>query len=74
MEKKEKLADAIQEKKRVVEEGEDVERSKNMDYSIEDNENWEKKLKQKARNARFEFDGAFSPCLGYLWLIKLLRR
>ncbi|TIB17453.1 hypothetical protein E3P77_00164 [Wallemia ichthyophaga] len=58
LEKKEKLADAIQEKKRVVEEGEDVERSKNMDYSIEDNENWEKKLKQKARNARFEFDDA----------------
>ena len=59
-EKKEKLADALQEKKRVVEDGEDVERAKNMEYSIEDNDKWEKKQKQKARNAKFEFDGELS--------------
>lgn len=58
-EKREKLADAIQEKKRALEGGEDVERSKNMEYSIEDNERWEKKLKDKARQANAEFDGAF---------------
>ncbi|TIA87064.1 hypothetical protein E3P99_03425 [Wallemia hederae] len=57
-EKKEKLADALQEKKRAVEDGEDVERAKNMEYSIEDNDKWEKKQKQKARNAKFEFDDA----------------
>lgn len=58
-EKREKLADAIQEKKRALEGDEDVERSKNMEYSIEDNERWEKKLKDKARQANAEFDGAF---------------
>lgn len=57
-EKREKLADAIQEKKRALEGGEDVERSKNMEYSIEDNERWEKKLKDKARQANAEFDDA----------------
>ncbi|TIB67015.1 hypothetical protein E3Q24_04294 [Wallemia mellicola] len=57
-EKRDKLADAIQEKKRALEGGEDVERSKNMEYSIEDNERWEKKLKDKARQSNAEFDDA----------------
>lgn len=39
--------------------GEDVERAKNWDWTIEENENWEKKLAQKARRADYEFHGAF---------------
>ena len=37
--------------------GEDVERAKNWDWTIEDNENWEKKLARKARRADYEFHG-----------------
>ena len=56
-EKQEKLSEVLQEKRRAIDEGEDVGRSKNLDYSIEDNEKWEKKLKQKARNGKADFDG-----------------
>jgi len=37
------------------ERGEDVEREKNWEWTIEENENWEKKLARKARRADFEF-------------------
>jgi hypothetical protein len=41
--------------------GEDAERRKNWEWTIEENEAWEKKLKRKARRADFEFHGAFPP-------------
>ena len=41
------------------ERGEDVERQKNWEYTIEENDLWEKKLKRKKRRADFEFHGAF---------------
>jgi pre-mRNA-splicing factor SYF2 len=34
-----------------------VERRKNWEYTIEENEAWEKRLKRKARRADFEFHG-----------------
>ncbi|KAH9077759.1 SYF2-domain-containing protein [Lactarius deliciosus] len=37
------------------ERGEDVERQKNWEWTIEENEEWEKKLARKARRADFEF-------------------
>lgn len=37
--------------------GEDVERSKNWHYTIEENDNWEKRLKRKKTRADFEFHG-----------------
>ena len=40
-----------------VERGEDVERQKNWEYTIEENEEWEKKLARKKRRADFEFHG-----------------
>jgi pre-mRNA-splicing factor SYF2 len=43
------------------ERGEDVEREKNWEWTIEENENWEKKLARKARRADFEFHGMSSP-------------
>lgn len=42
------------------ERGEDVERAKNWEWTIEENDEWEKKLARKARRADFEFHGAFS--------------
>ncbi|OAX31259.1 hypothetical protein K503DRAFT_814208, partial [Rhizopogon vinicolor AM-OR11-026] len=35
--------------------GEDVERQKNWEWTIEENENWEKKKTRKARRADYEF-------------------
>ena len=39
------------------ERGEDVERQKNWEYTIEENDEWEKKKARKARRADFEFHG-----------------
>ena len=39
------------------ERGEDVERNKNWEWTIEENEEWEKKKRRKERNADFEFHG-----------------
>jgi pre-mRNA-splicing factor SYF2 len=41
--------------------GEDAERRKNWEWTIEENDAWEKKLKRKARRADFEFHGTFIP-------------
>ena len=35
--------------------GEDVERKKNWEYTIEENDEWEKKQARKTRRADFEF-------------------
>ena len=42
------------------ERGEDVERAKNWEYTIEENDEWEKKLARKARRADFSFNGQSS--------------
>lgn len=42
------------------ERGEDVERQKNWEWTIEENNEWEKKQARKARRADFEFHSAFS--------------
>ena len=41
--------------------GEDVEREKNWEWTIEENEAWESKLARKARRADFEFHGTPLP-------------
>lgn len=41
-----------------------MERDKNWEWTIEENEEWEKKLARKARRADFEFHGAML-CLGF---------
>jgi pre-mRNA-splicing factor SYF2 len=46
------------EKLEAEETGEDLERKRNWEYSIEDNERWEKKLARKERRAQFEFTGS----------------
>ncbi|EEB90725.1 hypothetical protein MPER_11029, partial [Moniliophthora perniciosa FA553] len=55
LERQRKLADMLRTNADAEERGEDVERAKNWEYTIEDNDNWEKKLARKARRADFEF-------------------
>ena len=61
LEKQRKLAETLRVKADAEERGEDVERQKNWEWTIEENEEWEKKLARKARKADFEFHGTFSP-------------
>ena len=58
LEKQRKLAEVLRSKADAEERGEDVEREKNWEWTIEENEEWEKKLARKARRADFEFHGA----------------
>jgi len=60
LEKQRKLAEILRTKADAEERGEDVERLKNWEWTIEENDEWEKKLARKARRADFEFHGAFS--------------
>jgi pre-mRNA-splicing factor SYF2 len=57
LERQRKLAETLRLKADAEERGEDVERHKNWEWSIEDNDNWEKKKARKARRADFEFHG-----------------
>jgi SYF2 splicing factor len=67
LEKQRKLAETLRLRADAEERGEDVERQKNWEWTIEENEEWEKKLARKARKADFEFHGmfyfAFTYCL-----------
>jgi pre-mRNA-splicing factor SYF2 len=58
LEKQRKLAETLRLKADAEERGEDVERAKNWEWTIEDNDEWEKKQARKARRADFEFHGA----------------
>ncbi|EDR10296.1 uncharacterized protein LACBIDRAFT_233184, partial [Laccaria bicolor S238N-H82] len=55
LEKQRKLAEVLRSKADAEERGEDVERAKNWGWTIEENDEWEKKLARKARRADFEF-------------------
>jgi len=55
LEKQRKLAETLRLRADAEERGEDVERQKNWEWTVEENEGWEKKLARKARRADFEF-------------------
>ncbi|KAF5384128.1 hypothetical protein D9615_003353 [Tricholomella constricta] len=55
LERQRKLAETLRSKAEAEENGEDVDRAKNWEWTIEENDNWEKKLARKARRADFEF-------------------
>ncbi|CAA7266189.1 unnamed protein product [Cyclocybe aegerita] len=55
LERQKKLAETLRLKADAEERGEDVERQKNWEYTIEENDEWEKKLARKKRRADFEF-------------------
>ncbi|KIY49738.1 mRNA splicing factor SYF2 [Fistulina hepatica ATCC 64428] len=50
-----KLAETLREKADAEERGEDVDRLKNWEWTIEENDEWEKKQARKRRRADFEF-------------------
>ncbi|KAL9709344.1 Pre-mRNA-splicing factor SYF2 [Leucoagaricus gongylophorus] len=55
LERQRKLAETLRLKVDAEERGEDVERQKNWEWTIEDNDNWEKKQARKRRRADYEF-------------------
>ena len=55
IERQRKLAETLRIKADAEDRGEDVERKKNWEYTIEENDEWEKKQARKARRADFEF-------------------
>ena len=60
LERKRVKAEALSERLDAAETGEDLERKRNWDYDIGDNERWEKKKSRKATRAKFELTGASS--------------
>ncbi|KAF8328687.1 SYF2 splicing factor-domain-containing protein [Cantharellus anzutake] len=58
LERERKLAETLREKADAEEAGEDLERKRNWEYSIEENDEWEKRLKRKAGRADFQFHDA----------------
>lgn len=60
LEKQRKLAAILREKADAEEKGLDTERKKNWEWTIEENDAWEKKLKRKKGRADFEFHGKHS--------------
>lgn len=61
MERQRKLAETLRQKADAEDNGKDIERQKNWEWTIEENDEWEKKLARKARRADFEFRG--TSCL-----------
>lgn len=57
MERQRKLAETLRQKADAEDRGEDIERQKNWEYTIEENDEWEKKQARKARRADFSFNG-----------------
>lgn len=61
MERQRKLAETLRQKADAEDRGEDIERQKNWEYTIEENDEWEKKQARKARRADFSFNGELYP-------------
>lgn len=57
VERQRKLAETLRSQADAEARGEDAERAKNWEWTVEENEEWEKKLARKARRADFEFHG-----------------
>jgi pre-mRNA-splicing factor SYF2 len=57
LERKRKQAETFAEKLEAQDDGTDLERKQAWQYSIADNEAWDKKLAKKARRSQFEFTG-----------------
>jgi hypothetical protein len=58
LERQQQLAEDLRLKIRASEGGVDVKRAENWQWTIEENELWEKKKARKARRADFEFHGS----------------
>jgi len=60
IEKQRRLAGILREKVDAQENGVDVERTRNWEYSIDEDQEWQKRLEKKARRADFEFHGVYN--------------
>lgn len=60
LERQRKLAEIMRQKADTEERGEDVERQKNWEWTIEENDEWEKRQARKARRGDFEFHSSCS--------------
>ncbi|KAG8961656.1 hypothetical protein FRC03_005113 [Tulasnella sp. 419] len=56
LEKQRKLAETLREKTEAEDRGEDVDRKKNWEYTVEENDEWEKRQARKKRRSNFEFN------------------
>ncbi|KIY70252.1 SYF2-domain-containing protein [Cylindrobasidium torrendii FP15055 ss-10] len=56
LERQRKLAETLRQKAEAEERGEDVSRDKNWEWTIEQNDEWERKQARKRRRAQFEFN------------------
>lgn len=63
LERQRKLAETLRLKADAEDRGEDVERAKNWEYTVEENDEWEKKQARKARRADFEFHSESLPAM-----------
>jgi pre-mRNA-splicing factor SYF2 len=57
LEKQRRLAETLREKADAEDAGEDLERKKNWEYSLEENDDWEKRKARKERRSNFQFNG-----------------
>jgi pre-mRNA-splicing factor SYF2 len=57
LEKQKRLAENLREKINAEEAGDDVQRKKNWNYSIEQNDKWEERLKKIEEKETWEFNG-----------------
>ncbi|KAG8903811.1 hypothetical protein FRB99_002702 [Tulasnella sp. 403] len=56
LEKQQRLAEVLRQRIDAEEAGEDLERKKNWEYSVEENDEWEKRQARKKRRSNFEFN------------------
>lgn len=71
LEKKKRLAETLREQADAEDNGEDMERNKNWAYSIEDSDNWDKKLEARKEFVNEGFVGACClslPSSSLCWL------
>ena len=61
LDRQRKLVEIMRHKADAEDRGEDVERQKNWEWTIEENDEWERKQARKARRADFEFHSACYP-------------
>lgn len=57
LEKQKRLAENLREKINAEEAGDDVQRKKNWNYSIEQNDKWEERLRKIEEKEKWEFNG-----------------
>ena len=71
LERQRKLAETLRQKVEAEERGDDIERAKNWEWTIEENDEWEKKQARKKRRGDYEFHGQLFASIrwDYNWIL-----